>query len=105
MANVHQICHFCPPSLLTQLGLPDFPPLRQQEDSPILRNLAVFPLWCLYFPSCLVIPLRSASSFNAYLHVFRINKLDMLLNLSWPVWFPPAPRIPFGRCLSGGSLG
>lgn len=56
------------------------------------------------FPLCLVIPLRSVSSLNAYLRVFRINRLDMLLNLSWLVWFPPAPRIPFGRCLSGGSL-
>lgn len=104
MSNVHQICHVCPPSLLTRLGLLTSLLLSSK------RILLYQEIWLLfhlgvYFPSCLVIPLRSASSFNVYLCVFGINKLDMLLSLSWPVWFLSAPRIPFGRCLSGGSLG
>lgn len=104
MSNVQQICHLCSPSLLAQLGLPTSLLLGSRRNLLSQEILLLFHFG-VYFPSCLVIPLRRASSFNAYLRVFRINKLDMLLNLSWPFWFPPAPRLPFGHCLSGGSLG
>lgn len=48
MSDFNQICHLSQPSLSTWFGFPTFSLCRQQEDSPVLGNLADLSLVSFY---------------------------------------------------------